>query len=136
DAALGSPAYDLASLLEDARRDVAPAVADEMMELYFAQNPGNRPAHDHERRDFRRHYIVWAAQRHCKVAGIFTRLWLRDGKDAYLRHLPRVLRLLRRHLHAPALSPLRDWLGAHFGEVAHVEITASRAQLLRHCAHS
>jgi len=134
DAVIGSPAYDLASLLEDARRDLAPALAEEMMNLYFTQTPGGE--HEHARRDFRRHYIVWAAQRHCKVAGIFARLWLRDDKDAYLRHLPRVLRLLRRHLREPALSPLRGWLGAHFGEVAHAGFAAPRAALLRHCAHS
>jgi len=62
----------------------------------------------------------WAAQRHCKVAGIFTRLHLRDGKNAYLRHLPRVLNLLRHRLLDADLSPLRDWLsaqaGAEFGD--------------------
>ncbi|MDA7969354.1 MAG: phosphotransferase [Gammaproteobacteria bacterium] len=134
DALLGSPAYDLASLLEDARRDIAPELADEMMNLYFAQSPGGEGESENARRDFHRHYIVWAAQRHCKIAGIFTRLWLRDGKDAYLRHLPRVLRLLRRHLHKPPLAPLREWLAAHLGEVAHADFAATRENLLRHCA--
>ncbi|MDD9883695.1 MAG: phosphotransferase, partial [Gammaproteobacteria bacterium] len=81
DALIGSPAYDLASLLEDARRDISPALARAMNDRYLAQNP------DLDAAALRRHAAFWAAQRHCKVAGIFTRLHLRDGKNAYLRHL-------------------------------------------------
>ncbi|MDD9811467.1 MAG: phosphotransferase [Gammaproteobacteria bacterium] len=114
DALIGSPAYDLASLLEDARRDISPALARAMNDRYLAQNP------DLDAAALRRHAAFWAAQRHCKVAGIFTRLHLRDGKNAYLRHLPRVLNLLRHRLRDPDLSPLRDWLnaqaGAEFGD--------------------
>ena len=127
DARIGSPAYDLASLLEDARRDVAPAFGEALLEFYLRENP------DLDRRGFRQHYEVWAAQRHCKVAGIFVRLWLRDGKDAYLRHLPRVMGLLQRHLHEPALAPLRDWLGDHPGALDHTAMEAPPAHLLRHC---
>jgi len=114
DALIGSPAYDLASLLEDARRDISPALARAMNDRYLAQNP------DLDADALRRHAAFWAAQRHCKVAGIFTRLHLRDGKNAYLRHLPRVLNLLRHRLRDTNLSPLRDWLnaqaGAEFGD--------------------
>jgi len=114
DALIGSPAYDLASLLEDARRDISPALARAMNDRYLAQNP------DLDAAALRRHAAFWAAQRHCKVAGIFTRLHLRDGKNAYLRHLPRVLNLLRHRLRDTNLSPLRDWLnaqaGAEFGD--------------------
>ncbi len=127
DALIGSPAYDLVSLLEDARRDIAPPLANEMMELYLSQNPAI------DRRTLHQHCIVWGAQRHCKVAGIFVRLWLRDGKDAYLRHLPRVMQLLQRHLHEPALKPLRDWLDNHLGELTHRDFAAAPQQLLRHC---
>jgi aminoglycoside/choline kinase family phosphotransferase len=55
-------------------------------------------------------YRVLGAQRHCKVLGIFVRLWRRDGKDTYLHHLPRVARLLRSHLDSDELAPLSDWL--------------------------
>ncbi len=134
DALIGSPAYDLASLLEDARRDIAPALTQAMLRLYHAQNPGIDPRRLH------RHYLVWGAQRHCKVAGIFVRLWLRDGKDAYLRHLPRVLELLQRHLHEPALAPLRRWLDEHLGEqlgapgaIRHDGFPAPAEHLRRHC---
>lgn len=109
DALIGSPAYDLASLLEDARRDISPALARAMNDRYLAQNP------DLDADALRRHAAFWAAQRHCKVAGIFTRLHLRDGKNAYLRHLPRVLNLLRHRLRDPNLSPLRDWLNTQAG---------------------
>lgn len=114
DALIGSPAYDLASLLEDARRDLSPQLRRALADRYRAQN------RDLDAAALRRHLAFWAAQRHCKVAGIFTRLWLRDGKDAYLRHLPRVLNLLRRRLSEPPLAPLRAWLktqlGAKFGD--------------------
>ena len=130
DALIGSPAYDLASLLEDARRNIAPPLVDDMLKLYLQQNK------DIDRRDLHRHYLVWGAQRHCKVAGIFVRLWLRDGKDAYLRHLPRVMALLRRHLHEPTLAPLRNWLDIHLGRAdapGQVWTKTPPAQLLRHC---
>lgn len=126
DAVLGSPAYDVASLFEDARRDVPTMVARRMNELYLAQNP------DLPRRVFERHYIVWAAQRHCKVAGIFTRLWLRDGKDAYLRHLPRVLKLLGAQLNRPAVQLLQQWLRKHAGKkIAHEDFGHTREEILQ-----
>ena len=110
DAVIGSPAYDLASLLEDARRDLAPKLRAEMMQRYLEQNADIN--HD----ALQQHYRAWATQRHCKVAGIFTRLWLRDRKDGYLAHLPRVMKLLQRHLDTPMLATLRDWLDAHLGK--------------------
>ena len=110
DAVIGSPAYDLASLLEDARRDLAPKLRAEMMQRYLEQNADIN--HD----ALQQHYRAWATQRHCKVAGIFTRLWLRDRKDGYLAHLPRVMKLLQRHLDTPMLATLHDWLDAHLGE--------------------
>jgi len=127
DALIGSPAYDLASLLEDARRDIAPALRAQMSGLYRAQNS------ELAWPDLHQHYIVWATQRHCKVAGIFVRLWLRDGKDGYLRHLPRVMNLLQRHLHEAPLEPLRRWFAGHFGELGHTPFKAAPARLLRHC---
>ncbi|MGI9311427.1 MAG: aminoglycoside phosphotransferase family protein [bacterium] len=142
DALLGSPAYDLASLLEDARRDLAPELAQAMLWHYRRRNP------DVAADALHRHCIVWAAQRHCKVAGIFVRLWLRDGKDAYLAHLPRVMRLLQRHLHEQPLWPLRDWLERHLGDLRnlgalrhrdgldHAARETARGELLRCCGDS
>lgn len=103
DAVIGSPAYDVVSLLEDARRDLAPGLAEAMLARYLDGWSA------HQREVFMRWYTVLGTQRHCKVAGIFVRLCRRDGKCHYLVHVPRVLRLLESHLHRPGLAPLRDW---------------------------
>ena len=103
DAVLGSPAYDLVSLLEDARRDVPAKLAEEMFERYLAARP------DLAREELRTAMAVLGAQRHAKIVGIFTRLDRRDGKPQYLGHIPRVWRLLEGDLQHPALEPVRDW---------------------------
>ncbi len=110
DAVLGAPAYDVVSLLEDARRDLGPGLAETMLARYLDGWSAS------EREVFMRWYTVLGAQRHCKVAGIFVRLCRRDGKCHYLKHVPRVLRLLESHLHRPWLAPLRDWLERHLPE--------------------
>jgi hypothetical protein len=107
DAVIGSPAYDLISLLEDARRDVPPALRTEMTERYLAAFP------DIDRAVFHRAAAILAAQRNAKIVGLFVRLWQRDGKPAYLAHLPRVWRLLEADLAEPALAPLVRWLDRH-----------------------
>ncbi len=107
DAVIGSPAYDVMSLLEDARRDVPEALAREMLQRY------HRAAHTTDLNAFETHYGALAAQRHCKVAGIFVRLCRRDRKCEYLTHVPRVIALLQRHLGEPALRPLQHWLDEH-----------------------
>lgn len=107
DAVIGSPAYDLVSLLEDARRDVPPALREAMTERYLAAFP------DIDRGGFRRGAAILAAQRNAKIVGLFVRLWQRDGKPAYLAHLPRVWRLLEADLAEPALAPLARWLDRH-----------------------
>ncbi|MBD3611028.1 MAG: aminoglycoside phosphotransferase, partial [Hydrogenovibrio crunogenus] len=99
----GSPAYDLMSLVEDARRDIDPALASALRERYEAAFPGM------DRAAFGDAFSVLAAQRHAKVIGIFTRLWRRDGKANYLVHVPRVWRLLERALEAPVLAPVAKW---------------------------
>lgn len=107
DAVLGPPAYDLVSLLEDARRDVTPAVVEAMLGRYLA-------AFGHlDRAAFTAAYAVLGAQRNAKIVGIFTRLMARDRKPHYLRHIPRVWRLLEGDLAHPALAGLRDWLDRH-----------------------
>jgi N-acetylmuramate 1-kinase len=107
DAVYGPPGYDLVSLLADARRDVSEALARAMTERYLAAFPQfDRPA-------FLRAAAILAVQRNCKILGIFTRLWRRDGKPGYLRHVPRLWRLVERDLGDAALRPIRHWLDRH-----------------------
>ena len=101
DAVVGHPAYDLASVLEDARRDVTPAIERAMLERYReATGQGI---------DFESAYWALAAQRNTRILGVFTRLWKRDGKSHYTRFQPRMWGLLERNLAFPALAPVRDW---------------------------
>lgn len=107
DALVGAAAYDLMSLLEDARRDVPESLRAALLTHYLMQ----RPELDATR--FLEDYRRLAAQRHAKVLGIFVRLAGRDGKHGYLAHLPRTLGLFVRALEAEAFAPLRAWLSAH-----------------------
>lgn len=104
DAVEGPTSYDLVSLLEDSRRDIAPKLIAAMLERYLAAFP------DLDRAAFAASFALLGAQRHCKVIGIFTRLDRRDRKPRYLAHIPRLWRLLERNLETPALAPLQDWL--------------------------
>ncbi len=107
DAVAGSPAYDLISLTEDARRDVSAELAEDATRHYLkamaAQGTGLDEA------EFRHEMAVMAAQRNAKIVGIFARLYSRDGKARYLAFLPRVWAYLERDLSHPALSALRAW---------------------------
>lgn len=107
DARLGPPAYDLVSLLEDARRDVPPDLAAAMLGRYLAARPELEP------QAFRAAYALLGAQRNCKILGLFARLARRDGKAAYLALLPRVAGHLARDLAHPVLAPLRAWCDRH-----------------------
>jgi aminoglycoside/choline kinase family phosphotransferase len=105
DAVAGPASYDLASLIEDARRDVRESLRVAMTERYLAAFP------ELDRAVFASSLAILAAQRNCKIIGIFTRLWRRDGKPAYLAHIPRVWRLLEGDIRRePALRPIADWL--------------------------
>ncbi len=105
DALAGHPAYDLVSLLQDARRDVAPDLEASMRVAYaVAAKPG--PTFDAA-------YAVLGAQRNAKIIGIFMRLWKRDGKPRYLGYLPRVWRYLERDLRHPALAEVAAWFAAN-----------------------
>jgi aminoglycoside/choline kinase family phosphotransferase len=105
DALAGHPAYDLASVLEDARRDVAPTVERTMIDRYIAAIGGGEL--------FERAYWALAAQRNARILGVFTRLWKRDGKPGYRRFQPRMWGLLERDLALPHLKPVRDWFDAN-----------------------
>ena len=103
DAVVGPVSYDFVSLLQDARRDVSSSVAEKMRTRYLEAFPIIDPYF------FDLSCTILAVQRHCKVLGIFTRLRDRDGKDTYLKHTPRLWRLLERGLRKPVLAPLKDW---------------------------
>ncbi len=107
DAVLGPPSYDLVSLVEDVRRDVPDALRRAMTERYLAAFPTL------DREAFLRSAAILAAQRNCKILGIFTRLWRRDGKPGYLAHIPRVWRLIEHDLRHPALAPVAGWFDRH-----------------------
>jgi N-acetylmuramate 1-kinase len=107
DARIGPPAYDLVSLLEDARRDVPPALAEAMIERYLAARQGL------DGRAFRAAYALLGAQRNAKILGLFSRLARRDGKPAYLALLPRVAGHLKRDMEHPLLAPLAGWFAKH-----------------------
>lgn len=106
DAARGPAAYDLVSLVEDARRDVAPAVRAAAIARYLDARGGM------DRDAFAAAMAACAAQRHLRVAALWVRLAQRDGKPGYLAHGPRCWRLLGAALAHPATRPLRDFLDA------------------------
>jgi hypothetical protein len=105
DAVVGHPAYDLASVLEDARRDVPPEIERAMIDRYVAAT-----GHGEE---FGRAYWVLAAQRNTRILGVFTRLWKRDDKPHYRQFQPRMWGLLERDLAQPHLKSVRDWFDAN-----------------------
>jgi hypothetical protein len=109
DALIGRPAYDLASVLEDARRDTSPALRAAMIARYCAAM-GLDAAGEAA---FRAEFAILAAQRNLKILGIFARLCLRDGKPGYVALLPRVWAHLTHDLDHPALADLRAFVAAH-----------------------
>lgn len=107
DALAGHPAYDLASLLQDIRRVVSPALEAAMIARYIAARPGLDEA------AFRTAYAILAAQRNIKILGVFTRLYVRDGKPGYPAFHPRLWELVNANLEHPALSGVKAWFDAH-----------------------
>ncbi|BDA87027.1 bifunctional tRNA (adenosine(37)-N6)-threonylcarbamoyltransferase complex ATPase subunit type 1 TsaE/phosphotransferase [Aureimonas sp. SA4125] len=104
DAMIGPAAYDLASLAQDARVDVAPELE---MRLVAAYAAARRAQGSFDAYAFERDYAIMAAQRASKILGIFVRLDERDGKPQYLRHIPRLKDYLARTLDHPALAALK-----------------------------
>jgi N-acetylmuramate 1-kinase len=107
DAVAGTRSYDLISLVEDARRDVEPSLAEAMTTRYLEKMRAQGCPLDEDA--YRAEMAVMAAQRNAKIAGIFARLYKRDGKPRYLSYLPRVWGYLNRDLEHPALAPLKAW---------------------------
>ncbi len=108
DAVIGHPAYDLVSLLQDARRDVAPELEQAMIDHYLVQ--AEKAGRPHNPETFRLAYHVLGAQRAAKIIGIFTRLYRRDKKPRYLALIPRVWSLLERNLAGEDFTALDTWL--------------------------
>ena len=109
DALVGHPAYDLVSLLQDARRDVSVELERRMLDRYLAQVDADP--------DFEADYARLGAQRNAKIVGIFARLWKRDGKPRYLAMIPRVWEAMERDLSHPALAPVAAWFDANVPQV-------------------
>ena len=105
DALAGHPAYDLASVLEDARRDVPPSIERAMIDRYTSAT-GRGEA-------FEKAYWALAAQRNTRILGVFTRLWKRDNKPHYRSFQPRMWGLLERDIAQPHLQPVRQWFDAN-----------------------
>lgn len=103
-AAIGHPAYDLMSLLQDARREISQSAANQAFSRFLAKRPDLDPA------EFEAAYIACAAQRHLRVACQWVRLALRDNRPQYLAYGPRTWRLLGDALKHPAAAPLRKAL--------------------------
>jgi tRNA threonylcarbamoyl adenosine modification protein YjeE len=115
DALWAHPAYDLVSLLQDARLDV-PEESERALFARYCEgaakaNSGFQPS------TFTKAYAILGAQRNTKILGIFARLSLRDGKHGYLAHLPRIARYLFRNLAHPGLKPLKAWYEANLQPV-------------------
>ena len=111
DTVLGPPAYDLVSLLQDARVDVPESLELAMLARYMKARLGSGEAFDPA--GFAELYAIMSAQRNTRLLGTFARLNRRDGKPHYLRHQPRIWTYLDRSLAHPALSVVRAWYQAH-----------------------
>jgi len=105
DALVGHPAYDLVSLLQDARREVSQELEQAMLQRYCASTGSGE--------EFLADYARLGAQRNAKIVGIFTRLYKRDGKPRYLDFIPRVWEAMERDLAHPALAPVARWFDAN-----------------------
>jgi N-acetylmuramate 1-kinase len=111
DAVLGPPAYDVVSLLQDARIDVPETIETPLFARYIAARQAADA--DFDPAVFAEHYAIMSAQRNTRLLGTFARLNRRDGKPHYLRHQPRIWGYLTRALAHPALRPVRDWYAAN-----------------------
>ncbi len=107
DALIGPAAYDVASLLQDARVDIPEAMEMALLGRYVRSRLGDDREFDTA--GFTRVYATLAAQRATKILGIFARLHRRDGKPQYLHHMPRLWGYLQRSLAHPALTALKTW---------------------------
>lgn len=106
DAMIGPTAYDLASIVQDARVTIEPELFRQLMDDYLALR---RAQGGFDEAGFMKAWAIMSAQRNCKLAGLWVRLLQRDGKPGYLKHMPRTLAYLQVGFEHEALAPLRDW---------------------------
>ena len=111
DAVLGPPAYDVVSLLQDARLDVPEALELVLLSRYIKARRAADQSFDASA--FAANYAIMSAQRNTRLLGTFARLNRRDGKPQYLRHQPRIWTYLNRSLAHPALSSIKAWYAAN-----------------------
>jgi N-acetylmuramate 1-kinase len=105
-------AFDLVSLLQDARVDVPQELERELFDYYCGQVAAREPGFDRAR--FAEAYADFGAQRNTRLLGLWARLLRRDGKGYYLQHLPRTWGYLARNLRSVTLAPLAAWYERHF----------------------
>ncbi|HCD83575.1 MAG TPA: bifunctional tRNA (adenosine(37)-N6)-threonylcarbamoyltransferase complex ATPase subunit type 1 TsaE/phosphotransferase, partial [Agrobacterium sp.] len=116
DAMIGPTAYDLASIVQDARVTISRELQARLLSHYL---DGRRNTPSFEETAFLKAFAIMSAQRNCKLAGIWVRLLERDGKPGYMQHMPRTFRYLGAALSHPGLAPLRDWclrMGMEFND--------------------
>jgi aminoglycoside/choline kinase family phosphotransferase len=104
DAVIGSPIYDIVSLLEDARRDISQELSEQMITHYLTIRP------DVLRKDLLASYSILGAQRNLKIIGFIARKAMRDKNSSYFSMLPRVWGYIEKDLKHPLLLPLKTWL--------------------------
>ncbi|MFK3778725.1 tRNA (adenosine(37)-N6)-threonylcarbamoyltransferase complex ATPase subunit type 1 TsaE [Agrobacterium sp. NPDC089420] len=116
DAMIGPTAYDLASIVQDARVTIEPVLQARLL-LHYLESRRNTPSFDEAA--FLKAFAIMSAQRNCKLAGIWVRLLERDRKPGYMKHMPRTFRYLTAAFSHPELVPLRDWcvrMGMEFND--------------------
>lgn len=106
DAMIGPTAYDLASIVQDARVTIEPDLFRQLMADYLTLRHAQG---GFDETGFMKAWAIMSAQRNCKLAGLWVRLLQRDGKPGYLKHMPRTLAYLNVALEHETLAPLRDW---------------------------
>ena len=130
DAVYGPISYDMASLLKDAYIEWDEDLALDWLVRYWelARKTGLPIAADFG--EFFRDYEWMGVQRHVKVLGIFARLYHRDGKDGYLKDMPRVARYLRKACERYSeLGPLRKLLDRVEDKVTVLGYTLDKREL-------
>ena len=115
DCVIGPPAYDVVSLLQDARVTVSDELELKLLGAYALARRKAQP--DFDMAAFAAAYAIMGAQRASKILGIFARLDKRDGKPVYLAHLPRVKAYLRKNLGHPALADLKAWFDQYLPQL-------------------
>jgi tRNA threonylcarbamoyl adenosine modification protein YjeE len=124
DALIGPRAYDVASLLMDARVTVSEDLEMKLLARYATGMSTTDPSFDPGR--FATQYVAMGAQRATKILGIFARLDQRDGKPQYLVHMPRVWNYLMRALEHPSLTALKEWYAANLAPPPNMEMPIPR----------